>query len=542
MDEHATARDRADDSPPVVRLQGPADILGVLPYRLGFHPSESLVLVCLEGRRRRDRLVMRIDLPRPVDDRVVAAELAARVRHVGASAVVAVVYTEATDPRRLPRDRLVTALSNALAEAGVELPEALLVRDGRWWSYLCDRPACCPAEGTPLPAEPTLATTRYAAEAVAQGGAVLADREALRRTVEPADHPVARAARGQAAAAADEVLGSALRDGGLPAVRALTLARLDALRSRWEQGDRRLAADDAALVVLGLRDKQARDEVMTAVLDDDVESFVGLLSELARLTDDLDAAPVCTVLALGGLHGRQRRSRGHRGGARGACRAGLRDGRAAARRDGPDGVAGRPAPGQRRGAGRPGEADRRAERKERLRLERAGTNVERQASTGATGSHQPGDSMTLRPQLFRLDASLAGDTSVSRAVADTFERTWLREHPDGTVLRRDLGAQPVPMIDMTAVGARFTPAADRSPEQQAAVELAETLTDELLASDAYLFAVPLYNWTNPASLQAWVDRIFTAAPLRAGEGEPIAGRPAVVVHSRGGRWSTEPSP
>ena len=141
-----------------------------------------------------------------------------------------------------------------------------------------------------------------------------------------------------------------------------------------------------------------------------------------------------------------------------------------------------------------------------------------------------------RPQLFRLDASLAGDTSVSRAVADTFEKVWSLEHPDGTVLRRDLGAAPVPLIDMTAVGARFVPAEDRTPEQRAAVELAETLTDELISSDAYLFAVPLYNWTNPASVQAWVDRILTAAPLRAGEGEPIAGRPAVVVHSRGGGY------
>ena len=297
MDEHVTSAGWADDALPVVRLQGPADILGVLPHRLGFHPGESLVLVCLEGRRRRDRLVMRVDLPHRGDDRAVASELAARVRHVGASAVVAVVYTEASEPHGLPRRPLVTALSKALARAGVELPEALLVRDGRWWSYLCDRPACCPADGTPLPAEPTSATNRYAAEAVAQGAAVLPDREALRRTVEPADHPVACAAREQAAAAADELLETALRDGGLPAVRALTQARLDALRSRWEQGDRRLAADDAALVVLGMRDKQARDAVMTAVLDDDVEYFVGLLSELARLTDDADAAPVCTALA-----------------------------------------------------------------------------------------------------------------------------------------------------------------------------------------------------------------------------------------------------
>jgi len=143
---------------------------------------------------------------------------------------------------------------------------------------------------------------------------------------------------------------------------------------------------------------------------------------------------------------------------------------------------------------------------------------------------------THHPQLFRLDASLGGDTSVSRSLADTFEKVWSLEHPDGTVLRRDLGAEPVPFIDLTAVGSRFVPVADRTPEQQAAVQLAGTLTDELLSSDAYLFAVPLYNWTHPASVQAWVDRILTAAPLRAGEGEPIAGRPAVVVHSRGGSY------
>ncbi len=140
------------------------------------------------------------------------------------------------------------------------------------------------------------------------------------------------------------------------------------------------------------------------------------------------------------------------------------------------------------------------------------------------------------PQLFRLDASLSTDTSVSREVADTFQKIWSLEHPDGVVVRRDLGAAPVPLLDSVAVGARFVPAGERSPAQVAAVRLAETLTDELVSSDAYLFAVPLYNWTNPASVQAWIDRIFTAAPLRAGEGEPIAGRPAVVVHSRGGGY------
>ncbi len=140
------------------------------------------------------------------------------------------------------------------------------------------------------------------------------------------------------------------------------------------------------------------------------------------------------------------------------------------------------------------------------------------------------------PQLFRLDASLNPERSVSRSVADTFERVWSLEHPDGVVVRRDLGAAPVPLIDATAVGARFVDADDRSLEQAAAVALAETLTAELVGSDAFLFAVPLYNWSNPASVQAWLDRLFTVEPLRNGGPDPIAGRPAVVVHSRGGGY------
>jgi hypothetical protein len=299
MDDDPSAR--LDDLlSPVVRLSGPADILGVLPYRLGFHPTESLVVVCLEGPRRRDRLVMRLDLPPAAGEEVVAAEVAERIAHVGASAAVAVVYTGARSrPRRgrLARSGLVRALRHALDDRGIGLQEALLVADGRWWSYLCHDPVCCPAAGTLLPAEPTAATLRYAAEAVAQGEIVLADRDALLRSVEPSDHAVARAVREQAAMAAEQLLIAAGQDGaGLDGLRALTTARLQALRGRWELGDRRLPPEDAAVVVLGLHDKTCRDAAMTAVLDDDAESLLDLLGALVRQADDPDAAPVCTVL------------------------------------------------------------------------------------------------------------------------------------------------------------------------------------------------------------------------------------------------------
>ena len=189
-DDTTTAGPDEDDAPTaVVRIGGPADILGVLPYRIGFHPSESLVVVCLEGPRRRDRLVMRVDLPSPAERRGVVSDIAERVAHVGASSSVVVVYTEDADAgrgrSRLAHAGLVQALRSALRHREIQLHEALLVRAGRWWSYLCHDSGCCPPEGTPLPEQPTAATLRYAAEAVGQGERVLADRDELRRSVEP---------------------------------------------------------------------------------------------------------------------------------------------------------------------------------------------------------------------------------------------------------------------------------------------------------------------------------------------------------------------
>ena len=302
MDDDATTADRYEDDAPlsVVRISGPADILGVLPYRIGFHPSESLVVVCLEGPRRRDRLVMRVDLPSAAAQRGVVADIAERVAHVGATSSVVVVYTEDADAgrgrTRLARAGLVQALRSALRRCDVQLQEALLVRDGRWWSYLCRDPACCPLAGTPLPEEPTAAALRYAAEAVGQGGRVLADREELRRSVEPSDHAVATAVRRQAGEETAALVDVVLAEGGSPALRVLTMATLARLRSRWARGDRRLEPADAALVLLGLHDKRARDATMTGVLDDDADTLLDLLGALARQADAPDAPPVCTAL------------------------------------------------------------------------------------------------------------------------------------------------------------------------------------------------------------------------------------------------------
>lgn len=287
----------AAPEPTVVRLSTPEDILGALPHRLGFHPRESLVVVCLEGPRRRDRLVMRADLPDPRYDEELVTDLVARAEHAGATAALVVCYTDASCGDGLARAELVRSLCDRFVAHDVPVVEALLVRDGRWWSYHCDEPSCCPRSGTALAAGLTPAAGLFAAEAVARGDAVLADREALVESIEASSHPVAAAVRAQARDTAGDRLGAAVDVGGEGVLRSLTVGCARALAAAWAAGDCTVDPVDAALLAIGLRDRLTRDEVMTLVLDHDPEVLVGLFTAVAQLVDDAEAAPVCTVLA-----------------------------------------------------------------------------------------------------------------------------------------------------------------------------------------------------------------------------------------------------
>jgi FMN-dependent NADH-azoreductase len=139
--------------------------------------------------------------------------------------------------------------------------------------------------------------------------------------------------------------------------------------------------------------------------------------------------------------------------------------------------------------------------------------------------------------LFRLDASIRIEGSVSRELADAAEKAWQAEHPRATVVRRDLGVAPLPATAWRdAVLGGHTPAENRTPEQAEAVALGTTLVEELLNADAYLFAVPLYNYGVPQHVKAWADMLITDPRLTGASGQPLAGRPAVLVIARGGGY------
>src|ERR1700753_2578307 len=138
---------------------------------------------------------------------------------------------------------------------------------------------------------------------------------------------------------------------------------------------------------------------------------------------------------------------------------------------------------------------------------------------------------------YRLDATIRVDGPASGELADIVEQEWLAAHPGDTVVRRHLGTDPIPAAAWPlAVSAGQTPEPDRSPQQRQAAALAATLVDELLAADAIVLAVPLYNFGVSQHIKAWIDLIVTDP--RAGAGAPplLAGKPVVLATVRGGAY------
>jgi FMN-dependent NADH-azoreductase len=139
--------------------------------------------------------------------------------------------------------------------------------------------------------------------------------------------------------------------------------------------------------------------------------------------------------------------------------------------------------------------------------------------------------------LFRLDASIRAEGSHSRALADIVEQEWQQSHPADPVIRRHVGVEPLPATAWpSAVSAAYVPPESRSPEQEQAAALAATLTDELAAADALVFAVPLYNFGVSQHFKTWVDLVITDPRMSTGGVPLLAGKPAVLVTVRGGAY------
>lgn len=287
-----------------VTLRSAGELADALPFLLGFHPTDSLVVAGLHGEHGRFGGRVRLGLP---DDPAQWADAAAQLadclvenstrRGQRPDAVVAFLCQ---DPREGERsidvmrrlEPLAQSLRLAFGRLEVPVVEALCIAAGRWWSYCAPHPDDGPPESGALPPPGSTAMAATAAYAGLPAPVSLRDLESRLR-------PAAERHRGHEIAldmASAELVPRMLADasaGEAVKERTLMLARtaLERFRAspaisdpaRCDRRDDRLLADDeAASLILGLQDKEARDRAAEWMEPEQADAALRLWRALAR--------------------------------------------------------------------------------------------------------------------------------------------------------------------------------------------------------------------------------------------------------------------
>jgi FMN-dependent NADH-azoreductase len=136
-----------------------------------------------------------------------------------------------------------------------------------------------------------------------------------------------------------------------------------------------------------------------------------------------------------------------------------------------------------------------------------------------------------------IHSSLFGENSQSLALA----RDFLKRYPHRSVVERALTPESIPHLDGATFAAMGTPAAEHTNDQRAATALSDELITELEAADTIVLAVPMYNFSIPSTLKAWIDHVARRGrTFRYSEKGPeglLKGKKVFVLAARGGVYS-----
>ena len=147
--------------------------------------------------------------------------------------------------------------------------------------------------------------------------------------------------------------------------------------------------------------------------------------------------------------------------------------------------------------------------------------------------------------ILHIDSSPLGDNSVSRKFTAKAVEGLKARHPDAKVTVRDFGKDPLPHLSGDVIGAFFTPSDKHTNMQAEVIRPSEQAIAELMAADAIVIGVPMWNFGIPSALKAWIDHIVRAGKtFRYGANGPEGllppGKKVIVVLSSGGVYSSGP--
>lgn len=144
-------------------------------------------------------------------------------------------------------------------------------------------------------------------------------------------------------------------------------------------------------------------------------------------------------------------------------------------------------------------------------------------------------------KVLLVTSSVFGEQSKSAQLARELVEAWHGTHPGTTVVERALTPESIPHLSLDALGALMTPADKRSEAQHATVAFADRLIEEVEAADTIVLTAPMYNFSIPSTLKAWIDHVARAGrTFRYSPQGPeglLKGKKVFVVTGRGGVYT-----
>lgn len=144
--------------------------------------------------------------------------------------------------------------------------------------------------------------------------------------------------------------------------------------------------------------------------------------------------------------------------------------------------------------------------------------------------------------LLRIDTSARLNGSHSRQIADEIQKRWLEAHQNGVVKHRDLAEGSIGHIENDTIIGYYTPKKSLTDQLQRATAQSDQLIAELMNADALLISTPMYNFTVPSALKAWIDQVVRInKTFGTGEDGQMTGliknKPAYIAVSLGAQFT-----
>ena len=132
--------------------------------------------------------------------------------------------------------------------------------------------------------------------------------------------------------------------------------------------------------------------------------------------------------------------------------------------------------------------------------------------------------------LLHIEVSPLGDHSISRSISKEFLATFNAKNPQATIVTRDLASEAIPHLDGETINAVYTPAENRTPEAQAKHDYRMVLVEEVNSAQHILVSTPMWNYSVPSVLKAWIDHIIVPGRTK------VTGKVTVII-SQGGSYA-----